>query len=138
MMQRLNLPRVLAAVLIASAVSTAAACGGGSKAATSSSSASASAAAATTTTTITTTTGGGTSSSAATTSGKVNANTASVGELQAAFEAVGISNAKRWAQEVDEYRPYANDPSFPKLREELSKYNISPDALAKIISVLEL
>jgi DNA uptake protein ComE-like DNA-binding protein len=136
MMQRLNLPRVLAAVLIASAVSTAAACGGGSKAATSSSSASASAAAATTTTI--TTTGGGTSSSAATTSGKVNANTASVGELQAAFEAVGISNAKRWAQEVDEYRPYANDPSFPKLREELSKYNISPDALAKIISVLEL
>ncbi len=35
----------------------------------------------------------------------VNANTASVEELQAAFEAAGISNADRWAREVAEYRP---------------------------------
>ena len=45
-------------------------------------------------------------SSPAAATGRVNANTASVDELQAAFEAAGISNAGRWAREVAEYRPY--------------------------------
>jgi competence protein ComEA len=68
--------------------------------------------------------------------GQVNANTASVDELQAAFAAAGISNADRWAREVAEYRPYPSDPSWAQLRQELSKYNIAPDVLEKIITVL--
>jgi hypothetical protein len=70
--------------------------------------------------------------------GRVNANTASVAELQAAFEAAGISNADKWAREVDEYRPCPNDPTWAQLRQELGKYNIADDVLEKIISVLEV
>ena len=70
--------------------------------------------------------------------GKVNANTASVDELQAAFVDVGITNADRWAREVAEYRPYPADPTWAQLRQELSKYNIGADVLEKIIAVLEV
>ena len=69
---------------------------------------------------------------------RVNANTASVDELQAAFEAAGISNANRWAREVAEYRPYPADPTWVQLRQELSKYNIAPAVLEQIIAVLEV
>jgi hypothetical protein len=69
---------------------------------------------------------------------KVNANTATTEELQAAFEAAGITNADRWAKEVAEYRPYPADPTWPQLRQELSKYNIAPDVLEKILAVLEV
>jgi hypothetical protein len=70
---------------------------------------------------------------------KVNANIASIPELQRAFEANGIPNAARWAREVDEYRPYpTNDPSFGKLRVELAKYNPSADVLQKILASLTL
>jgi hypothetical protein len=72
-------------------------------------------------------------------SAKVSANDASIAQLQQAFEAAGIPNAARWAREVDEYRPYpTNDPGFAKLRQELSKYNPSPDVLEKIIATLSL
>ena len=58
---------------------------------------------------------------------RVNANSASVAELQRAFEAAGIASAARWAREVEEYRPYpTDDPSFAKLRRELAKYNPGP------------
>lgn len=70
---------------------------------------------------------------------KVDANKASVAELQAAFEAAGISNAAKWAREVEEYRPYpTDDPSFAKLRFELAKYNPSPEVLTKILATLSL
>jgi hypothetical protein len=69
--------------------------------------------------------------------GKVNINDASTGELEKAFKAAGVSNARRWAQEVDEYRPYPTDPDFAKLRQELGKYNIDPAVLQKIIDTLE-
>ena len=70
---------------------------------------------------------------------KVNANTASVAELQRAFEAAGISNAARWAREVEEYRPYpTNDPSFAKLRQELAKYNPGPGVVDQIVATLSL
>ena len=69
--------------------------------------------------------------------GKVNINDASTGELETAFKAAGVSNARRWAQEVDEYRPYPTDPDFAKLRQELGKYNIDPAVLQKIIDTLE-
>jgi len=69
---------------------------------------------------------------------EVNANTASVEELQAAFEAAGITNADKWAREVAEYRPYPADPTWAQLRQELSKYNIAPDVLEKIIGLLEV
>lgn len=36
-----------------------------------------------------------------------------------------------------EYRPYpTNDPAFAKLRQELAKYNPSPDVVDKIVAVL--
>jgi hypothetical protein len=70
---------------------------------------------------------------------KVNANTASVTELQRAFETAGISNAARWAREVEEYRPYpTDDPSFAKLRRELAKYNPGPGVVDQIIATLAL
>jgi hypothetical protein len=76
---------------------------------------------------------------AAAASATVNANTASIPELQRAFEANGIPNAARWAREVDEYRPYpTDDPSFGKLRGELAKYNPSADVLQKILASLTL
>jgi hypothetical protein len=78
-------------------------------------------------------------SAAAAEAPKVNANSASIPELQEAFEAAGIPNAARWAREVDEYRPYpTDDPSFGKLRSELAKYNPSPDVLQKILASLSL
>jgi competence protein ComEA len=70
---------------------------------------------------------------------KVDANTASVAELQAAFEANGITQAARWAREVEEYRPYpTNDQTFGKLRQNLAKYNPAPDVLEKIVASLSL
>jgi hypothetical protein len=71
--------------------------------------------------------------------GKVNANTASMAEIQAALEAAGVPNAGRWAREVTEYRPYAtNDPTFGSLVQNLAKYNPSPDVVNKIVSALSL
>lgn len=70
---------------------------------------------------------------------RVDANTASIAELQRAFESAGVSNAARWAREVDEYRPYpTNDPTFAKLRGELAKYNPSADVVEKIVATLSL
>src|SRR5262245_8441764 len=54
----------------------------------------------------------------------VDANTASVAEMAAAFEAAGVPNAERWAREVEEYRPYDASDNWAKLRDELAKYNI--------------
>ena len=69
--------------------------------------------------------------------GKVNINEASTSDLEVAFKAAGVTNPRRWAQEVDEYRPYPTDPDFAKLRQELGKYNIAPNILELIISTLE-
>lgn len=69
--------------------------------------------------------------------GKVNINESGTSELEAAFKAAGVTNPRRWAQEVDEYRPYPTDPDFAKLRQELGKYNIAPSILDLIISTLE-
>lgn len=70
---------------------------------------------------------------------KVNANTATQGEIEQALQANGVPNAARWAREVVEYRPYpTDDPSFGKLRQELAKYNPSPDVVDKIVASLSL
>jgi hypothetical protein len=70
---------------------------------------------------------------------KVNANTASVADLQRTFEAAGISNAARWAREVEEYRPYpTDDPTFAKLRQNLAKYNPGPGVVDQIVATLSL
>lgn len=70
---------------------------------------------------------------------KVDANTATVEEMTAAFEAAGIANAAKWAHEVEEYRPYdTDDPEFTHLREELAKYNPSDETVNQIISTLTL
>jgi hypothetical protein len=69
----------------------------------------------------------------------VDANTATEAELEAAFAANGISDAAKWAHEVEEYRPYpTDDPTFAKLRQELSKYNPSPEVLELIVASLTL
>ena len=76
---------------------------------------------------------------AATGTGKVDANTASVAELTAAFEAAGIPSAARWAREVEEYRPYpTDDPTFARLRSNLAKYNPAPEVVDQIIATLSL
>ena len=69
--------------------------------------------------------------------GKVNINDASISDLEEIFKANKVPSARRWAQEVDEYRPYPADPDFAKLRQELGKYNIDPKVLELIISLLE-
>lgn len=94
---------------------------------------------------VSTTAGGATGSSttAATGSGatakQVNANTATVAELQAAFEANGVTNAAKWAREVEEYRPYpTDDPTFAALKKDLAKYKPAPDVVQKIVASLSL
>ena len=67
----------------------------------------------------------------------VSANLASIEELAASFTAAGIPNAERWAEEVDEYRPYPDDPEWAKLRKELGKYNIDPEVLDAILSCID-
>lgn len=70
---------------------------------------------------------------------KVSANDASEAELVAAFTAAGVDSPDKWAEEVEEYRPYpTDDPGFTKLREELAKYNPGPGVVDKIVSALEL
>src|SRR5512134_2660735 len=68
---------------------------------------------------------------------KVSANTASENEIAAALASAGVPNAKRWAEEVVEYRPYPpNDPNLTKLRNGIAKYNPGPETTDKIVSVL--
>jgi hypothetical protein len=68
---------------------------------------------------------------------KVNANTATAEQIQAALETGGVPNAARWTREILEYRPYpTTDPSLAKLRQELAKYNPGPDVVDKIVAVL--
>ena len=70
---------------------------------------------------------------------KASANNATAAQLQAAFEAGGVSNASRWVVEVQEYRPYpTDDPSFAKLKSNLAKYNPSADTLSRILAALSL
>lgn len=71
--------------------------------------------------------------------GKVSANNATRAELQAAFQAAGISGAAQWAREVEEYRPYpASDPTLAKLRQNLVKYNPGPGVVDALIGQLSL
>ncbi|MEO8229429.1 MAG: hypothetical protein ABI628_06670 [Chloroflexota bacterium] len=69
---------------------------------------------------------------------KVSANIATMEELAAAFKGAGISNSSRWAQEVEEYRPYPEDPTWAKLHKELGKYNIDPVLFDAILSCLTI
>ena len=60
-------------------------------------------------------------------------------DLQAAFDHAGISNARKWARKVDEYRPYSEeDTGCLKLPGELAKYNAGPGVIDEIIAQLEL
>ena len=69
----------------------------------------------------------------------LSANNATRAELQAVFETAGISNARQWAREVEEYRPYPeDDPDMAKLRRELAMYNPGPGVVDAIIALLEL
>lgn len=92
-----------------------------------------------TTTATETTTAAATETPTEAATGTVSANNATIAELTAAFEAAGISNASRWAREVDEYRPYPDDdPDLPKLRGELAKYNPGPGVVDAIVATLSL
>lgn len=88
-----------------------------------------------------------TSSTTATTAGssstgssrQVSANDATMAELVTALTDAGVPQADRWAREVDEYRPYpTDDPTFAKLRQELSKYNPSTEVVDQIVGALSL
>ena len=91
------------------------------------------------TTVVTTTTAPAPTTTATPAAAKPNANIASRAEMTAAFTAAGISNASRWAVEVEEYRPYpTNDPNMAKLRQNLAKYNPGPGVVDGIIAALSL
>lgn len=91
------------------------------------------------TTALTTTTAAPATTTTAPAVAKVNANTATRAEMTTAFTAAGISNASRWALEVEEYRPYpTNDPNMAKLRQNLAKYNPGPGVVDSIIAALSL
>jgi DNA uptake protein ComE-like DNA-binding protein len=136
------------AVLAVAGVLTLAACGGDSKdtpaaaQATTTVPATATTAAPATTATTAATTGTTANTAPATTVttiAKANANTASRSEITAALTAAGVSNAARWAIEVEEYRPYpTNDPTMAKLRQNLVKYNPGPGVVDGIVSALSL
>jgi DNA uptake protein ComE-like DNA-binding protein len=137
------------AVLAVAGVLTLAACGGDSKDTPAAAQATTTvpattattAAPATTATTAATTATTGTTAPATTvtTIAKANANTASRSEITAALTAAGVSNAARWAIEVEEYRPYpTNDPTMAKLRQNLVKYNPGPGVVDGIVSALSL
>jgi ABC-type enterochelin transport system substrate-binding protein len=126
-MKKLALLAVPLALLVAACSSDD---GGGATAATS---------ATTTTVASTTTAAGSATTTTAATVTKVNANTATVAQITAALDAAGVSNASRWAREVEEYRPYpTDDPTFAKLRKELAKYNPAAGVVDQIISALAL
>jgi hypothetical protein len=134
-------------VLAVAGALTLAACGGGGQDSSAAPAAQASSTVATTvpSTTATTAATPTTAAVAPTTSttaagvAKVNANSATRDELTTAFEAAGISNASRWALEVTEYRPYpTNDPTLPKLRQNLVKYNPGPGVVDAIVAALSL
>jgi hypothetical protein len=98
-----------------------------------------SAAPATTATTAPTSVATASATAGASAATKVSANSASRAQLQAAFQAAGISNPANWAREVEEYRPYpTNDPTFAKLRQNLAKYNPGPGVVDSIIATLSL
>ncbi|MDJ0419797.1 hypothetical protein [Rhodococcus opacus] len=67
---------------------------------------------------------------------QVDPNTASQSQIQAAFEAAGVSNAGKWAKEVTEYGPYSPDTMSDTLATELGKYGIDQQTLDAILSVL--
>lgn len=67
---------------------------------------------------------------------QVDPNTASESQIQAAFEAAGVSNAGKWAKEVTEYGPYNPDTMSDTLTKELGKYGIDQQTLDAILSVL--
>ena len=70
---------------------------------------------------------------------RLSANNATRAELQAGFEAAGISNPSLWAREVDGYRPYPeDDPDLTKLRTGLAEHNADPGIVDALIALLEL
>lgn len=68
---------------------------------------------------------------------KINPNTASKSEMATAFEAAGISNPEKWADEVSEYGPYQPDTIEATLTKELGKYGIDDATLKSILNVLD-
>lgn len=67
----------------------------------------------------------------------VDANEASNADLQACMAAHGVSNPMRWANEVQEYRPYDDaDAKLQKLSDKLAKYKPSAADLAGILASL--
>lgn len=76
------------------------------------------------------------SNGAATQPAKVNANTASKSDIAKALENAGIPNSAKWADEIEEYRPYTQGDLTSKLGTELGKYGVDSATLQKILSVL--
>lgn len=69
---------------------------------------------------------------------RVSANTATNDELIAALTAAGVTNAAKWANEIQEYRPYdSSDTALTKLQDNLTKYNPDDATLRAILGVLK-
>ena len=118
-------PVVLTAALTLGAVG----CGGSSDSASSDAS---------TTTAASSSAAGASTTAGPGTTTKVSANDASKAEITSALDAAGVPNAARWANEIEEYRPYpADDPSFTELRAELEKYNPGAGTIDQIVAVLQ-
>lgn len=67
----------------------------------------------------------------------VSANTATVEEIADALAAAGVDNAEKWANEVEEYRPYADaDELKSKLNRELAKYDPGQETIDRIVGAL--
>lgn len=49
-----------------------------------------------------------------------------------------MSNAQRWANEIEEYRPYTSGDIGTKLGKELGKYGVDQQTLTNILASLKV
>jgi hypothetical protein len=69
----------------------------------------------------------------------VSVNRAGVAAMTLTLQAAGVTQAARWAQRIEQGRPYpADDTAFAALREKLARYEPSPTTLARITGVLRV
>jgi hypothetical protein len=69
--------------------------------------------------------------------GKLDPNAGSEAELGALLQGAGVPESQRVAQLIVAGRPYpTDDPTYTRLREQLTKGNVTGDALTRIIGIL--
>lgn len=78
------------------------------------------------------------SSAVAAAGGKVDLNTASREEIEAALRENGVTDPDRWAAELEKLRPIEADQLGARLREELSKLDVDTQTLRGILESVRL